>query len=222
MFGIGNITLIDFDQVAVSNINLQIQALDSTFGMGKVDVLKRCIREINPDCRVNVIEDFLTKENMLQLIQAGAFDMVVDACDQARIKAALIAYARPNAIELVECVAAGGKSNPLKLRQDKLGRTTLDALLVRVRDMLRRNHLILPRKNRIFGVSSIYVDEPTRGNTACITSNLGCSGCGSVVTVTAAMGFAAALCPNKLVTPPTEAERTDSQTADPLVSETNY
>ncbi|MDO9052623.1 MAG: tRNA threonylcarbamoyladenosine dehydratase [Gallionella sp.] len=203
--GIGNITLIDFDQVAVSNTNRQIQALDSTFGMAKVSVLEQRIREINPDCRVSAIEDFLTEENMLQLIPAGAFDIVIDACDQAKIKAALIAYARPNEIELVVCGAAGGKTNPLKLRQDDLGRTAHDALLVRVRDMLRRNHRVLPRKNRKYGISSIYIDEPTRRNTACTTGNLGCSGYGSVVTVTAAMGFAAAaVCLNKLVAPPPE------------------
>lgn len=216
--GVGHITLIDFDQVAVSNTNRQIQALDSTFGMAKVDVLERRIREINPDCRVSVIEDFLTEENMLQLIPAGAFDMVIDACDQARIKAALIAYARPNAIELVVCGAAGGKSDSLKLRQDDLGRTAHDALLVRVRDMLRREYRVLPRKNRKYGVSSIYVDEHTRRNAACTTGNLGCSGYGSVVTVTAAMGFAAAsLCLNKLVAH--LAESADEQIPDAIASE---
>lgn len=203
--GVGNITLIDFDQVAVSNTNRQIHALDSTFGMAKVHVLEQRIREINSDCRVSVIEDFLTEENMSQLLPAGAFDMVIDACDQAKIKAALIAHARHNEIDLVVCGAAGGKSNPLKLRQDDLGRTTQDALLARVRDLLRREYRILPRKNRKFGVTSLYLDEPLKRNPACTTSSLGCSGYGSVVTVTGAMGFAAAaICLDKLVTPPLE------------------
>jgi len=210
--GVGNITLIDFDQVAVSNTNRQIQALDSTFGMAKVDVLERRIREINPDCRVSVIEEFLTAENMLRLIPAGAFDMVIDACDDARIKAALIAHARPNEIPLVVCGASGGKRNPLKLRQDDLGRTTHDALLVRVRDRLRKEYRILPRKNKKFGITSIYLDEPIKRTAICTTSNLGCSGYGSVVTVTATMGFAAAaVCLEKLVTPPAEAESADAQ-----------
>ena len=217
--GVGNITLIDFDQVAVSNTNRQIQALDSTFGMAKVDVLELRIREINPDCRVCVIEEFLTAENMLQLIPAGAFDMVIDACDDARIKAALIAHARPNEIELVVCGASGGKRNPLRLRQDDLGRTTHDALLVRVRDRLRKEYRILPRKNRKFGITSIYMDEPIKRNATCTTSNLGCAGYGSVVTVTAVMGFAAAaVCLEKLVAPPVEAELTDEQIPDPVVA----
>ncbi|MDO8351729.1 MAG: tRNA threonylcarbamoyladenosine dehydratase [Gallionella sp.] len=210
--GVGNITLIDFDQVAVSNTNRQIQALDSTFGMAKVDVLEQRIREINPDCRVSVIEEFLTAENMLRLIPAGAFDMVIDACDDARIKAALIAHARPNEIPLVVCGASGGKRNPLKLRQDDLGRTTHDALLVRVRDRLRKEYRILPRKNKKFGITSIYLDEPIKRTAACTATNLGCSGYGSVVTVTATMGFAAAaVCLEKLMAPPAEAESADAQ-----------
>ena len=218
--GVGNLTLIDFDQVAVSNTNRQIQALDSTFGMAKVDVLERRIREINPDCRVTVIEEFLTADNMLELIPAGAFDMVIDACDDARIKAALIAHARPNEIPLVVCGASGGKRNPLKLRQDDLGRTTHDALLARVRDRLRKEYRVLPRKNRKFGITSIFLDEPIKRSDACTTSNLGCSGYGSVVTVTAAMGFAAAsVCLEKLVAPPVEAESTDVQIPDLIVTE---
>ena len=219
--GVGNLTLIDFDQVAVSNTNRQIQALDSTFGMAKVDVLEQRIREINPDCHVTVIEEFLAAENMQKLIQAGAFDIVIDACDDARIKAALIAHARSNAIQLVVCGASGGKRNPLRLRQDDLGRTTHDALLVRVRDRLRREYRILPRKNRKYGITSIYLDEPIKRTDACTTSNLGCSGYGSVVTVTAVMGFAAAsVCLERLVSPPVEAESADERTPDTVTAET--
>lgn len=201
--GVGNITLIDFDQVAVSNTNRQIHALDSTFGMAKVHALEQRISEINPDCHVNAIEDFLTEENMLQLLPAGAFEMVIDSSDQASVKAALIAHARFNKIPLVVCGAAGGKRNPLNLRQDDLGRTIHDALLARIRDILRRDYRIRPRKNDKFGVTCIYLAEHAKRSTACSSHSLSCSGYGSVVTVTAAMGFAAAAaCLEKLVTPP--------------------
>lgn len=201
--GIGHITLIDFDHVAASNMNRQIQALDSTLGAAKVAVLEARIRDINPACKVSAIDDFLTEENLRELIPQGAFDAVIDACDQARVKAALIAHARFNKIRLVVCGAAGGKSNPLSLRQSDLGCVTHDALLSRIRNLLRKEFGILPRKNGKFGVACVYLEEPSRKSTACTAGNLSCAGYGSVVTVTAPMGFAAAAwCIDRLVAQP--------------------
>jgi len=82
--GVGQLTLIDFDHIAVSNVNRQIQALDSTLGMAKTEALKTRIADINPACRVTTVDDFLTGENMAQLIAPGAFDAVIDACDEAK------------------------------------------------------------------------------------------------------------------------------------------
>jgi tRNA A37 threonylcarbamoyladenosine dehydratase len=198
--GVGNITLIDFDHVAMSNLNRQIQALDSTLGQAKVLALEERIRDINAHCRVSVIEDFVTEENVAQLIPAGAFDAVIDACDNARAKAALIAHARRNEIWLAVCGAAGGKRDPLKLRADDLGRVTHDALLARVRNLLRKEFRTPPTKNGKFGVSCIYLEQPAVKGDTCTTGNLSCAGYGSVVTVTAAMGFAAAaLCLERIV-----------------------
>lgn len=190
--GIGNVTLIDLDHVALSNVNRQIQALDSTLGKAKVLALQERMRDINPDCRITPIEEFLDEDNLQQLIPLGTFDAVIDACDNARTKAALIAYARHNGIRLVVCGAAGGKSNPLRLRVDDLGRTTHEALLSRVRKRLRRDFNLRPHRNGKFGVSCVYLDEPARRDTACTANNLSCAGYGSTVTVTASMGFAAA------------------------------
>lgn len=190
--GIGNVTLIDFDHVAVSNVNRQIQALDSTLGMAKTEALKMRIADINPNCRVTIIDDFLTEENMQQLIALGAFDAVIDACDEVKVKAALIVHARFNKIKLIVCGAAGGKRDALTLRAADIGQVTHDALLARVRNLLRREYKLSPRKNGKFGVSCIYLEQPSHKSTACTTSDLNCSGYGSAVTVTAAMGFAAA------------------------------
>lgn len=198
--GVGNITLIDFDHVAVSNVNRQIHALDSTLGMAKVQALEARIRDINPDCKVTAVDDFLTEENIHELILADTFDAVIDACDSASAKAALITHARQKDVWVVVCGATGGKSNPLNLRQSDLGLTAHDSLLLRVRKLLRSKTHILPRKNGKYGVACLYVDEHTRKDKACITSDLSCSGYGSVVTVTASMGLAAAaLCVDRLV-----------------------
>lgn len=198
--GIGHITLIDFDHVAVSNVNRQVQALGSTLGAAKVAALEARIRDINPCCKVNAIDDFLTEENVRNLIPQGAFDAVIDACDSKRAKAALIAHARHSNTQLVVCGVAGGKSNPLNLRQSDLGCSTHDALLSRIRGLLRKEFNIRPRKNGKYGVACVYLDEPTKRGSSCTEGNLSCSGYGSVVTVTASMGFAAAAwCINAIV-----------------------
>ncbi len=190
--GIGNLTLIDFDHVALSNINRQIQALESTLGAAKVQVLEARIRDINPACKVTAIDDFLTEANLMQLLPPDTFDAVVDACDEAKVKAALIAHARFNKIKLVVCGAAGGKRDPLKMRRDDLARVTHDALLARIRNLLKKSLNIQPRKNGKFGVTCIYLEEPSQRGTVCSTTDLSCSGYGSAVTVTASMGLAAA------------------------------
>lgn len=190
--GVGNITLIDFDQIAMSNVNRQVHALHSTFGKAKVHALEERIRDINPACRVSAVEEFITPENLTELLPPDAFDVVIDACDAAQAKAALIAYARTHAIGLIVCGAAGGKSDPLRLQQADLGRVTHDALLARVRNLLRKQFNTPADKKGKFGVACIYTEEPSRRGASCSTHDLNCSGYGSVVTVTASMGFAAA------------------------------
>ncbi len=190
--GVGQLTLIDLDHVAVSNINRQIQALGSTLGQAKVQALAARIRDINPACKVTLVEDFLSEDNLAALIAPGCFDAVVDACDEAKVKIALILHARQHKIPLVVCGAAGGKSNPLNLRQEDLGRVTHDALLARIRNQLKKKFNVQPRKNGKFGVSCIYLEEASRRSTSCSANDLNCAGYGSAVTVTAAMGLAAA------------------------------
>lgn len=198
--GIGRITLIDLDHVALSNVNRQVQALNSTLGKAKVVALQDRIRDINAACKVTVIEDFLGEGNLGQVIAPGAFEAVIDACDDARAKAELIVHARRHGISLVVCGAAGGKDNPLNLRVADLGRVTHDALLARIRGRLRKERLLPLRKNGKFGVDCVYLEEPSRRNASCTVGNLSCAGYGSVVTVTGAMGFAAAsLCLRRIV-----------------------
>jgi tRNA A37 threonylcarbamoyladenosine dehydratase len=198
--GVGNLTLIDLDHVALSNVNRQIQALNSTLGKAKVLALQERISDINPACRVTTIEEFLSADNLPQLVSSGAFDGVIDACDEARTKTALIVHARFNKIPLVVCGAAGGKTDPLRLRTGDLGHTTQDALLARIRNSLRKEYRIAPRNNGKFGVDCIYLEEPARRDASCSTGNLSCAGYGSAVTVTAPMGFAAAaLCLKRIL-----------------------
>jgi len=89
--GIGRLTLIDLDNVAESNVNRQLHALTDDFGKAKVTALRERIAQINPQCEVTEIEDFVTEDNLDELFRRP-FDFVIDAIDQIRVKAAMAAY----------------------------------------------------------------------------------------------------------------------------------
>jgi len=105
---IGAITMIDLDNLAESNVNRQIHALSDTLGQAKVFALAERIKQINPTCRVTQIEDFITPDNVAEMIGEGRYDYVIDAIDNVRAKTALIVYCREHGIKLVTMGGAGG------------------------------------------------------------------------------------------------------------------
>ncbi|GHT96598.1 tRNA threonylcarbamoyladenosine dehydratase [Betaproteobacteria bacterium] len=194
---VGRLTLIDLDMVAESNTNRQIQALDGNYGKAKIEVMAERIQSINPECRVHCIEDFVTPENVAQML-ADDFSIVIDAIDQTRVKAAMIAHCKRQGIPIVTVGAAGGQIDPTQIRRADLSQTTEDPLLAKVRSQLRREYAF-PKAPKKFGIPAIYSVEPLRYPTqACESGNnrdapqgLNCAGFGSSVCVTAAMGLAA-------------------------------
>jgi tRNA A37 threonylcarbamoyladenosine dehydratase len=113
--GIGAITLIDMDDVCVTNTNRQIHALRDNVGLAKAEVMAQRISLINPECRVTVIDDFVTADNVAQYMAAG-YSYVIDAIDSVRPKAALIAWCRRNKIPLVTTGGAGGQIDPTQIQ----------------------------------------------------------------------------------------------------------
>lgn len=215
--GVGEITLIDLDMVAESNTNRQIHALGDEYGKAKVDAMAERILQINPTCTLHRIEDFVTPENVTEII-TNKMDLVIDAIDQVRAKAAMINHCRQLNIPIVITGAAGGKTEPTRICCDDLSRTTQDPLLARVRTLLRKEYEF-PRPPQKMGVTAIYSTEPiTRAPQECsndIASNttgssssnapqsggLNCAGFGSSVCVTAPMGFAAVAAGLKILRP---------------------
>jgi tRNA A37 threonylcarbamoyladenosine dehydratase len=195
--GIEHLTLIDLDHVAESNINRQVHALDATLGQAKVLAMRERVAQINPACRVDCIEEFIAPDNVSQLIPPC--DIVIDAIDQVRAKAALIAHCRRAGIALVTTGGAGGRSDPTQLRIDDLSRTTQDPLASKVRATLRKEYGFPREPKKKFGVDCVYSVEPLRRpqGAACDTDEAGlhglnCAGYGSSVCITAGFGFAAA------------------------------
>ncbi|MBP6095990.1 MAG: tRNA threonylcarbamoyladenosine dehydratase [Methyloversatilis sp.] len=194
---IGRITLADLDHVAESNINRQIQALDSTVGMAKTEAMKLRIADINALCEVTCIEDFLSAENVSDLL-AVRFDAVIDCTDQVSAKVAMALHCAERRIPLFMAGAAGGRADPTRVRHADLGATQGDALLARVRSLLRKSGKFVIQDKAAFGVGAVFSTEPMRrpGQEACAADasfqGLSCTGYGSSVCVTAAFGFALA------------------------------
>jgi len=216
--GVGALTLIDLDHIAESNVNRQIHALTPTLGQAKVEAMASRIRDINPSCAITCVDDFVTPENVGELL-GGRYAAIVDCTDQAAAKIAMILHARRLGVPLLLCGGAGGKTDPLALRAGDLSEAANDALLSKLRNKLRREQgfprasdrqgRALKRVPRM-GVRALWFDQPAilpqawaradgPGDTpgaqdapASAPQGLSCAGYGSVVMVTAAMGMAAA------------------------------
>lgn len=195
--GIGALTLIDLDHIAESNTNRQVHALDPEFGKAKVIAMRERIARISPACRVSCIEQFVTPENVSELIPATG--VVIDCIDQVAAKAALIAHCRASNIGVIVCGAGGGRTDPTRIERGDLARATGDPLLAAVRYRLRK-HFGFARESekRVpkFCVTAVYSDERVRvpAGGADAAAGLACAGYGSSVVVTAPLGFAAAAC----------------------------
>ena len=193
---VGRLTLIDLDMVAESNTNRQIHALEPVFGKAKVDAMAERIAQINPECVIQCIEDFVTVDNM-ETTLGGGFDVVVDAIDQARVKTAMIDFCKRRKQPIVVVGAAGGQIDPTQIRVSDLSQTVQDPLLAKVRASLRREHGF-PRQGK-FGIPAVYSTEalryPDKGASCDVGSRpagLNCAGFGSSVCVTSVFGMAAA------------------------------
>ncbi len=201
--GVGRLTLIDMDHVSESNINRQIHALGSTLGMSKIEAMRQRVLDIHPSCQVQLIDDFVTPDNVQTLLSAaghglGAVGVVIDACDQVRAKVAIAAWALAQRCPLLVVGAAGGKRLAHAVEVADLAAVTHDRLLAQVRHDLRKHHLAA-RQGKV-GVTCVYSREPViRPQAACATdasaptdASLNCHGYGSAVTVTATFGLVAA------------------------------
>ncbi len=200
--GLGQIDLIDMDHIAESNINRQVHALSSSLGAAKVDAMRARIADISPDCVVRAHDCFAQPENVAQLLDVSAH-VIIDATDQVRAKAAMAGLARDRRQRLIVCGAAGGRTNPMALADEDVALIKGDALMASLRAKMRRDYGFSREPGKPFGIRAIYSQE-NLGNTASKGSlsrsdgdatpgaPLACSGYGSLVTVTAAFGFAAA------------------------------
>lgn len=208
---LGTITLIDLDDICVTNTNRQIHALQQTVGTAKVEAMSARIKSINPQCQVHCVEDFVSPENVAEMISKD-FSYVIEATDSVKAKAAIIAHCKRNKIPVITVGGAGGQVDPTQIKVADLSKTIQDPLAAKLRSELRRFHRFSSNPKRRFGVECVYSTEqlkyPQPDGSVCTTKNLqdgsvklDCnSGFGASVAVTASFGFfAAARAMNKYI-----------------------
>jgi tRNA A37 threonylcarbamoyladenosine dehydratase len=200
--GVGAITLVDLDEVCVSNINRQLHALTETVGRAKVEVMAERIRAINPDCRVAAEQKFFNEQTAGELL-APKYDFVLDAIDNVPNKVWLLVQCREKNLRVITCGGAGGRRELTSVRLGDLSKASHDKLLSEVRRRLRKEHHF-PAESQAMGIPCVYSVEKTvypqpDGSVSDIRpgmeegNRLNCDGgLGSATQVTGAFGFAAA------------------------------
>ena len=153
--GIGRLTLLDHDVVAVSNINRQLPALLSTLGLSKAELMRQRIADINPDCRVTVLRDFLSRENVNELVP-GDCDYVIDCIDSLACKEALVAESHKRGLKVASSMGAGNRLDPTRIKVADISQTLMCPLARNMRQRLQRHHNIRQ------GILTVFSDEPPR------------------------------------------------------------
>lgn len=194
---IGTLTLIDLDNIAESNTNRQLPALDPNYGMAKVSALAERVRAINPACVVHEIEDFVSEDNLDALLGQG-YDFVIDCMDGLRVKTAMAAWCVRHRQPFVVSGGAGGQMDPTRIQLADLAEVTYDPLLAKLRYNLKKFHGFSREAGKKLRVPCVYSTEPLTYPQAqsCDTGRgpqgLSCAGFGASMTVTASFGMAAA------------------------------
>lgn len=150
--GVGNLRLVDFDEVRASNINRQLYALDSTVGRSKAQVARQRVLDINPRCQVEALDLFVSPETIGQVLD-GRPDVVVDAIDSLGPKLLLVSSAYHAGLYTISVMGAATRRDPLKIRVGDLSETTNCPL---ARFMRKRLH----RRGVDRGVRCVYSTEP--------------------------------------------------------------
>ncbi len=201
---LGKLTLIDADDLCVSNTNRQLPALAGQYGRAKVEAMAERCRAINPGIELEPLPQFLTPANLDATLGRG-YDLVLDACDSFRSKVEAIAWCRRRKQPILTVGSAGGRTDPTQVRVRDLSRTEHDAMLSLIRRKLRGEFNFPKNHDRYFGVPAVYslenVKYPQADGSVCglrppldkdAALKLDCgAGLGAATHITGAFAFAA-------------------------------
>ena len=197
--GIGKITLVDLDDICITNTNRQLPALENNVGQEKVSVLKDRLLQINPEACLETVVDFFTESTADEILSVSP-DFIIDAIDGISHKCLLISECLKRDISLIVCGAAGGRIDPTQIRVSDLMYSKKDKMLKSLRKKLKYTYNIDTTTES--GVFAVYSEEfptyPTSDGNVCAkpeikTYGLDCKGgMGSASFVTGSFGFTAA------------------------------
>jgi len=160
--GIGHLTLVDLDEICVTNVNRQLHAMDGQIGKQKADVMAERARAIHPGCEVQVHPGFFTEKTAATILDPG-FSGVIDAIDSLRHKAHLLAECSARRIPVVTCGGAGGRRDATRIRVCDLAYSGKDALLHQLRRSLRKDYGFpltpMGSKPEPLGIDAVFSDE---------------------------------------------------------------
>ncbi len=159
--GVGQIFLVDFDLVCITNSNRQLQAMKGTIGKPKADILAERLQLINPQARVESVKFFYNERTSEQLLDRNP-DFVVDAIDNITAKCHLLGACRDRGLPVVCSTGASGRMDPTAIRINDLSRTTVDPLARDTRRILRQQYEFPRSKNKSFGIPAVYSTEKPR------------------------------------------------------------
>lgn len=160
--GIGHITMVDLDEICITNVNRQLHAMDGQIGRQKTEAMADRATAIHPGCEVVIVPKFFNEKSATEILDAG-FDAVIDAIDYARHKSLLAAECHRRKIYAVTCGGAGGRRDPTRIRVTDLAHSGMDPLLLQLRRGLRNDYGFpkTPRHHEpiLFGIDAVYSDE---------------------------------------------------------------
>jgi tRNA A37 threonylcarbamoyladenosine dehydratase len=154
--GVGRLTLVDFDDICITNTNRQLHALTGLVGEKKAPVMAERLRKINPAATVESIERFYNLDTS-EAILAGRPDFILDAIDNVTAKCHLLATARRSGLKIISSGGSGGRLDPLRVRVLDMADSHTDPLLQQVRKILRGKYEF-PNEDA-FGIPAIFSEE---------------------------------------------------------------
>lgn len=154
--GVGRLTIIDFDEICITNANRQLHALQGLVGKKKAEVMAERLRKVNPQAKVTAIPQFYNAETS-EMMLSHQPDYIVDAIDNLTAKAHLLATCRDRNIKVITSGGSAAKMDPTRIKISDLGETYVDPLAAQLRKILRQKHNFPDSKN--FNIPCVFSDE---------------------------------------------------------------
>ncbi|TVQ88383.1 MAG: tRNA threonylcarbamoyladenosine dehydratase [Deltaproteobacteria bacterium] len=150
--GVGHLSLVDFDEVCITNLNRQLHATRRTVGQKKAALMLDRVKAINPKAEVRALELFYSRETHDQILDRP-FDMVLDCIDNMTAKIFLLGRCVTQGLPVISAMGAGGRLDPTRVQISDISQTHTDPFARIVRENLR----VLGIES---GVRCVWTDEP--------------------------------------------------------------